>query len=214
MFTGYGLTETSPVITFLNANLKDKYKARGSVGAPIENTVLKVVPLDNPAGPGLGPNTSGEILVKGPQVMKRYHNRHEESNDAFCNGWLRTGDIGYYDKNNLFYITDRIKELIKVKGFQVPPAELEAVVRSHPAVNDAAVIGIPHPIYGEVPRAYVVPKKGKNLNCEELQEFVAGKVASYKQLKGGVEFVGEIPKNAAGKILRRQIKLAYTSQNL
>lgn len=172
-----------------------------------------MVPLDNPAGPGLGPNTSGEILVKGPQVMKGYHNRPQETDETFCNGWLRTGDIGYYDTNKLFYITDRIKELIKVKGYQVPPAELEAVVRSHPEVNDAAVIGIPHPIYGEVPRAYVVPKKGKILNSEQLQEFVAGKVASYKQLKGGVELVNEIPKNAAGKILRRQIKLAYASQN-
>lgn len=213
MFTGYGLTETAPVVTFLGAEMKDKYKARGSVGGALENTSIKVVPLDNPSGPGLGPNTSGELLIKGPQVMKGYHNRPQETKDTFCNGWLRTGDIGYYDANKLFYITDRIKELIKVKGFQVPPAELEAVVRSHPNVSDAAVIGIPHPIYGEVPRAYVVPKKEKNINSEELQEFVAGKVASYKQLKGGVEFVSEIPKNAAGKILRRQIKLAYASQN-
>lgn len=212
-FLGYGLTETAPVVTFLSPDLKDKYKVRGSVGAPLENTHIKVVPLDNPAGPGLGPNTSGEILVQGPQVMKAYHNRPEETKETFCNGWLRTGDIGYYDTNKLFYITDRIKELIKVKGFQVPPAEVEAVVRSHSAVDDAAVIGIPHPIYGEVPRAYVVLKSGKDLNSEELQEFVAGKVASYKQLKGGVEFVSEIPKNAAGKILRRQIKLAYASQN-
>lgn len=210
---GYGLTETSPVVTCITPRIKELFKAHGSVGTPIENTLVKVVPLDNPAGPGLGPNTTGEILVKGPQVMKGYHNRPEETKEAFCDGWLRTGDIGYYDANKLFYITDRIKELIKVKGFQVPPAELEGVLRSHPDVQDAAVIGVPHELYGEVPRAYVVAKKGRDLSAEGLQEFVTGKVAQYKQLKGGVEFVSEIPKNAAGKILRRQIKLAYASQN-
>lgn len=119
----------------------------------------------------------------------------------------------YYNENNLLFVTDRVKELIKVKGYQVPPAELEEIVRSYDEVSDVAVIGVPHHLHGEVPRAYVVPKKGKNVNIEKLDEYVSSKVAHYKRLKGGIEIVDSIPKNNTGKILRRQLKLEYAAQS-
>uniref|UniRef100_A0A1B0D2R2 Uncharacterized protein n=1 Tax=Phlebotomus papatasi TaxID=29031 RepID=A0A1B0D2R2_PHLPP len=183
-----------------------------SVGEPMPNTQAKVVDLSDPTRTGLGPNKVGELLVRGPQIMRGYHNRKEATEEMLLeDGWLRTGDMAYYDENNHFYITDRLKELIKVKGFQVPPAELEELLRDHPKVADAAVIGIPHPVNGEVPRAFVVAKNGTPVTEKELQEFVAGKVASYKRLDGGVEFTDAIPKSATGKILRRELKVKYCS---
>lgn len=119
----------------------------------------------------------------------------------------------YYNEDNLLYVTDRVKELIKVKGYQVPPAELEEIVRSYDEVSDVAVIGIPHELHGEVPRAYVVPKKGKSVNTKKLDEFVSSKVAQYKRLRGGIAIVDSIPKNNTGKILRRQLKLEYAAQS-
>lgn len=203
------MTETSPAVLLLRKALAKKYPCSGSVGRPLPNTLAKVVPIDNPRAAPLGPNEKGEILVKGTQVMKGYLNRPEETKDAFADGWFRTGDVGYYNEDRLFYITDRAKELIKVKGFQVPPAELEGIIRSFPDVSDAAVIGIPHELYGEVPRAYVVSQSGKTIDTNKLDEFVASKVAQYKQLKGGIAVVSEIPKNASGKILRNHLKQQY-----
>uniref|UniRef100_V5GTJ7 Luciferin 4-monooxygenase n=1 Tax=Anoplophora glabripennis TaxID=217634 RepID=V5GTJ7_ANOGL len=206
---GYGLTETSPVVTVCSVKLFEQGKATGSIGQLVPNTLAKIVAIDDGTGKPLGPHQPGELLVKGPQVMKNYHNKEEETRNAFLDGWFRTGDLGHYNEDGAFYITDRLKELIKVKGFQVAPAELEEIIRDFPAVDDAAVIGVAHDSYGELPRAYVVPKKGEILKAAELAEYVAEKVASYKQLKGGIEIVDSIPKNSAGKILRRQLKLAY-----
>ncbi|KAJ8944986.1 hypothetical protein NQ318_010188 [Aromia moschata] len=186
---------------------------KSSVGKLVPNTFAKIIAVDDPTGTPLGPNQSGELLVKGPQVMRGYHNKPEETKNAFLDGWFRTGDLMHYNEDGLFYVTDRLKELIKVKGFQVAPAELEEAIRDFPSVQDAAVIGIPHPMYGEVPRAYVVPKAKAQLKTEELQKYIANKLAEYKQLKGGVEVVDSIPKNAAGKILRRQLKLQYEARN-
>ncbi|XP_055692103.1 uncharacterized protein LOC129795089 [Lutzomyia longipalpis] len=205
---GYGLTETSPVVLMSCVGSK-KYAA---VGHPVPNTQAKVVDLSDPTRTGLGPNTVGELLIRGPQVMRGYHNRKEATDEMLLeDGWLRTGDLAYYDETDHFYITDRLKELIKVKGFQVPPAELEELLRDHPKVADAAVIGIPHALSGEVPRAFIVAKKGNEVTEKELQEYVAGKVASYKRLDGGVEFLEAIPKSATGKILRRELKQKYCS---
>ncbi|CAH1997337.1 unnamed protein product [Acanthoscelides obtectus] len=206
---GYGLTETSPVVCFFPNEIKTKTNIGGSVGKPIPATILKVINPNDPKATPLGVNETGEILVKGPQVMKGYHNRPEETANVFLDGWLRTGDIGYYNEDGFVFISDRLKELIKVKGYQVPPAELEEIIRDIPEVEDAAVIGIPHPTDGEVPRAYVVPKKGKTVDPEAVKSYVAGKVAKYKQLKGGVSVVGEIPKNPTGKILRRKLKTIW-----
>ena len=142
--------------------------------------------------------------------MKGYLNNEEATKEMMIeNGWVRTGDIAYYDDSCQFFITERMKELIKVKGFQVPPAELEEVLREHPMVLDAAVVGIPHRVNGEVPRAFVVVKKKDGVTEEQLKDFVASKVAEYKRLDGGVQFLEAIPKNASGKILRREIREKY-----
>lgn len=124
-------------------------------------------------------------------------------------GWIRTGDIAFYDDDGFFHITDRMKELIKVKGFQVPPAELEELLRSHPEIADAAVIGVPHDKNGEAPRAVLVRREGSDITEEDIAKFVADKVVKYKKLVGGVQFVETIPKSPTGKILRREIKAEY-----
>ncbi|XP_022918002.2 uncharacterized protein [Onthophagus taurus] len=202
---GYGLTETSPlVLTVPEGKEKD-----GGMGYVVNNTIVKVVSIDDPDCKHLSPNNVGELLVKGPQVMKGYHNKPKETEEAFWNGFLRTGDLVRYDEDGMFYICDRIKELIKVKGFQVPPAELEEVIRRYPGVGEAAVIGVPHERYGEAPKAYIVQKQGSKIDVDKLVEFVNANVAPYKQLSGGVSIVDNIPKNPSGKILRRQLKILY-----
>ncbi|KAK9876548.1 hypothetical protein WA026_013922 [Henosepilachna vigintioctopunctata] len=203
---GYGMTETSPVISFTS---KWHPLTPGSSGQPVSNTEVKIVDTKDPTLPALGPKQHGELMVRGPQIMKGYHNRPKETQDIFHEGWLRTGDIGFYDDNGNLTITDRLKELIKVKGFQVPPAELEEVIREYPDVAEVGVIGIPHELYGEVPRAYISVKPGAQFDENKLHEFVKNKVASYKELKGGIGVIDSIPKNAAGKILRRQLKNLY-----
>jgi 4-coumarate--CoA ligase len=201
-FQGYGLTEASPVVLMSPIGSKNF----GSVGFPSPDTEAKIVRLDDPEFRGVGPNESGELLVRGPQIMQGYLNNEKATKETITDdGWLRTGDIAYYDDNQEFYITDRLKELIKVKGFQVPPAELEEVLRGHPDIIDAAVIGIPDKCSGELPRAYVVCKNPK-LTENDVQQYVAEKVAEYKRLDGGVEFLEAIPKNATGKIMRKDLK--------
>ncbi|XP_057661159.1 uncharacterized protein LOC130896841 [Diorhabda carinulata] len=209
---GYGLTESSPAVSFTPKNCKRTEKIAGSIGRPVPNTLVKIINPDDPEGKPLGPNQQGELILKGPQVMKGYYNRPEETKNVFLNGWLRTGDLGYYNDEKLLFITDRLKELIKVRGFQVAPAELEEIIRDHPAVADVAVIGIPHPTNGEVPRAFVVPKNENSTNLDEIQQYVANKVAKYKRLEGGIEIVKNIPRNPSGKILRRQLKIEYVEK--
>ncbi|XP_052866177.1 uncharacterized protein LOC128272414 [Anopheles cruzii] len=205
---GYGLTETSPV-ALMGALGARNY---ASVGSPCPRTQAKIVALNDATNTALGPNQSGELLVRGPHLMKGYHNNRQATEEMLIEGgWLRTGDIAHYDDNLQFYITDRLKELIKVKGFQVPPAELEELLRAHDHVADAAVVGTPHPISGEVPRAFVVLKKDARVSEDNLKQYIAGKVASYKRLEGGVTFLDSIPKNASGKILRRTLKEQYCS---
>lgn len=206
----FGLISASPVV--LMSKLGSTNYA--SVGAPPPDTDAKVVGINDPECRGLGPNESGEIWVRGPQIMAGYHNNEKATSETITpDGWLRTGDIGHYDENFEFYITDRLKELIKVKGFQVPPAELEEILRDHPAVADAAVIGVPHPKSGEVPRAYIVKKKDANATENDIKEYIRAKVAKYKRLEGGVEFIEAIPKNATGKILRRELKAQFIAKS-
>ncbi|XP_055609208.1 uncharacterized protein LOC129756376 [Uranotaenia lowii] len=205
---GYGLTETAPVV--LCGSLGSSNYA--SVGSPPPRTQAKIVDVNDPTNTALGPNQNGELLVRGPQIMKGYHNNKKATDDIMTEGgWLRTGDVAHYDENFQFYITDRLKELIKVKGFQVAPAELEEILRDHPEVEDAAVVGQPHPISGEVPRAFVVVKKSSKTTEDDLKQFVASKVAVYKKLEGGVTFIDSIPKNPSGKILRRVLRDEYCS---
>lgn len=180
-----------------------------SVGSPTSATRAKIVQINDNTGFGLPANERGELWIKGPQNMIGYLDNPDATNDMLIDGWIRTGDIAYYDEDGFFYITDRLKELIKVKGFQVPPAELEEVLRSHPDVLDAAVVGVPHQRNGEAPKAFVVKRKESQVTEEDIKGFVAGKVVEYKHLTGGVQFLDAIPKNTTGKILRREIKLKY-----
>lgn len=188
------MTETSPA-ALLNIPGNKKY---ASVGLPAPATRAKIVALDDKSGVGLPENTSGELWVKGPQNMLGYLNNQEATDDILIDGWIRTGDIAFYDEDGFFFITDRLKELIKVKGYQVPPAELEAILRTHPDISDAAVVGVPHAKNGEAPRAFVVKKDESEVSEKEIQDFVAEKVVEYKELTGGVTFLSEIPKNATG----------------
>ena len=194
---GYGMTETSPVTHSSPANPAEvKF---GSVGVAAPNTEIKIIDVDT--GETLGRGAKGEVCARGPQIMKGYLNKPEATaNTIDADGWLHTGDIGYADDDGHFFIVDRLKELIKYKGFQVPPAELEAVLLTHPCVADAAVIPIPDDEAGEVPKAIVVLRKESA--AEEILEFVAERVAPHKRIKF-VEFVDQIPKSPAGKILRR-----------
>ncbi|XP_046468713.1 uncharacterized protein [Neodiprion pinetum] len=202
---GYGLTESSPV-TFLQTLKSKKY---ASIGNPICDTEARLIDLSTQEDI-VTPGKTGELWVRGDHVMKGYYNNEEATKNTLTpDGWLKTGDIAYFDEELDFYITDRLKELIKVKGFQVPPAELEALLRTHPDIEEAAVIGIPDERSGELPRAFVLLKKDKTLKEKDVQDFVKGKVSEYKELKGGVIFVDTIPKNPSGKILRRVLKEQY-----
>lgn len=194
---GYGMTETSPVT---HSSPADPAKVKlGSVGPPAPNTECKLI--DPATGSELGTNQEGEVCVRGPQIMKGYLNNPEATACTIdADHWLHTGDVGYADHDGHFYIIDRVKELIKYKGFQVAPAELEAVLLTHPAVADAAVIPCPNADAGEVPKAFVV-LKGET-TAEALMSFIAGRVAPHKKIRA-VAFVDQIPKSASGKILRR-----------
>jgi acyl-CoA synthetase (AMP-forming)/AMP-acid ligase II len=195
---GYGMTEASPVL----ATPEDGDKDYASVGILLPMTDLKVV--DVATGKELGEGEEGELCFRGPQVMQGYLNNDQATRDTIKNGWLHSGDIGYY-KNQHVYITDRLKELIKVKGFQVPPAELEALLVKNPNIADAGVIGIPDERNGEIPKAFVVKRQGVTLTEKDVIDYMSEHVAPHKRVRV-VEFVNEIPKTAAGKILRRVLK--------
>ena len=193
---GYGLTEVSPLSHSSLPSIPDK---PGSVGYCLPNTECKIV--DYETGAELGPNQEGEIWIRGPQVMKGYLGNDQATAEMIReDGWLRTGDIGYAEEDGRLFVVDRLKELIKYKGRQVAPAELEAVLLSHPAIADAGVIPSPDEEAGEVPKAFVVLKAAAT--ADEIMEFVSARVAPHKRIRL-VEFVSEIPKSPAGKILRR-----------
>jgi acyl-CoA synthetase (AMP-forming)/AMP-acid ligase II len=194
---GYGMTETSPVTHSSPAPPLDiKF---GSVGVPAPNTECKIIDLET--GAPLGPGETGEVCVRGPQVMIGYLNNPEATALTIdAEGWLHTGDIGYVDEDGHFFIVDRAKELIKYKGLQVAPAELEAVLLAHPSVADAAVIPYPDDEAGEVPKGIIVLKEP--IEPQALLEFVAERVAPHKRIRH-LEFVDKIPKSPSGKILRR-----------
>ncbi|MBV9935120.1 MAG: AMP-binding protein, partial [Actinobacteria bacterium] len=197
---GYGMTEVSPVT---HATPMGMYKP-GSVGVTVPNTETRIV--DPGSGKDLDVDEDGEVWVKGPQVMKGYLNNEKATKATIDDdGWLHTGDIGHIDADGHLYVVDRLKELIKYKGFQVPPAELEALLLTHPQVADAAVIGLPDDEAGEIPAAYLVLKDGADVSAADIQSFVAERAASYKQVRQ-VTFMDAIPKSASGKILRRVLR--------
>lgn len=196
----YGMTESSPVLTHPKLTCANK----ATIGPPVANTVGRI--LDPNDGKPVPTGLHGELCFKGPQVMEGYHNRPEATADTVDGeGWLHTGDIGYSDKEGNFYIVDRLKELIKVKGFQVAPAELEALLRQHPTVMDVGVTAAPSVKHGELPVAFLVPKPGQKIDQTAVSQWVEKQVAPYKKL-AKIVTVQEIPKSASGKILRRKLK--------
>ena len=197
---GYGLTEMSPVTHTAragDAGLNDLNRA--SVGPPVPNTDARIVDLTT--GAELGANETGEICVRGPQMMKGYLNQPEATAAMIgTDGWLHTGDVGYADDHGRLFVVDRVKELIKYKGLQIAPAELENVLHGHPSVADAAVIPIADEEAGQVPKAFVVLKQ--EADSDSIMKYVAERVAPYKKLRS-IEIVEQIPRSPSGKILRR-----------
>jgi 4-coumarate--CoA ligase len=201
---GYGLTECSPGVA--TQAWESWNKPIGSAGNLLPSLTIKIM---DPTGTTEVPTgTEGEIWLSGPNVFKGYwRNPAATAQSITPDRYYRTGDIGYIDSSKNIYITDRVKELIKYNGFQVAPAQLEGLLLGHPAVNDVAVIGVYSELRAtELPRAYIVPaqgvKTGKKLEGE-VSEWLNGRVAPYKRLRGGIVWVDEIPKSAAGKVLRR-----------
>jgi acyl-coenzyme A synthetase/AMP-(fatty) acid ligase len=204
---GYGLSETSP--TTHTQPWEDWNKTIGSVGTLLPYQTAKYMSPDEKEMPV---GEVGELWIKGPNVFKGYLNNPEGTAHALtADGYFKTGDVGYQDKDGNFYITDRVKELIKYKGFQVPPAELEGILVSHPSVTDCAVIGVYDKEQAtEIPRAYIVPAEGlgkTETEAKEIVDWLSTKVTHHKRLRGGVRWVDEIPKSVSGKILRRVLKV-------
>jgi acyl-CoA synthetase (AMP-forming)/AMP-acid ligase II len=199
---GYGMTEASPVTHLSPKNAKNAKP--GSIGKVIPMTEVRIVDVDS--GTDQGPNAEGELWIRGPQIMRGYLNQAQATADSIDEaGWYRTGDIGYADEEGFFYIVDRVKELIKYKGLQVSPAELEALLLTHPDIMDVAVIPIPDEEAGELPKAYVVTRTGDLDNeplAAQIMAFMAELVSPHKRIRV-IEFCSEIPKSASGKILRR-----------
>jgi acyl-CoA synthetase (AMP-forming)/AMP-acid ligase II len=197
---GYGLTETSPV-THVVPEDPSKNKP-GSIGPPIPNTECIVV--DVTTGEEAATDELGEVWIRGPQVMRGYLNNDAATRQTIDDdGWLHSGDIGRVDADGYFFLVDRLKELIKYKGMQVAPAELEAVLLTHPQISDAAVIPVPDEEAGEIPKAFVVLTE--QVGSDDIMAYVAERVAPHKKIRR-VEVVEEIPKSASGKILRRVLK--------
>ena len=197
MQQGYGMTETSPTTHFVTEDLAGQ--APGSIGTLVPNTECRIV--DVATGEDAPSGEPGEVCIRGPQVMKGYLNNPEATALTIDrDGWLHTGDLARVEENGSLRIVDRIKELIKYKGYQIAPAELEALLLTHPRIADAAVIPLADEDSGEVPKAFVVPSG--RITPEEVTRFIAERVAPYKKLRA-VEIVEEIPKSPAGKILRR-----------
>ncbi|MFJ3772365.1 AMP-binding protein [Streptomyces sp. NPDC090075] len=198
---GFGMTEASPGTHCAHDEVFASTPA-GAAGQLLPNTEARLV--DPVSGEDVPPGESGELWVRGPQVMAGYLANPQATAQALTDeGWLRTGDIARVDEHGYFFVVDRLKELIKYKGYQVAPAELEALLLTHPDVTDAAVVAMPHPTGGEAPKAFVVTSGA--VDPQELLDWVAARVAPYKRIRA-VGFIDAIPKSPAGKILRRRLK--------
>lgn len=201
MRQGYGMTEG----TFAFCGQTDERQTNGSVGTLRAGIHGRVVDIET--GECLGPYEQGELQFKSKCLMKGYiGNEAATKNTIDADGWLHTGDIGYYDRNGEWYIVDRIKELIKYKAYQVPPAEIEAVLLTNEKIKDAGVIGMPDELAGECAMAFIVKQPNVELTEKEVIDFVAKRVSPPKRLHGGVQIISEIPKNPSGKILRRKLR--------
>ncbi|KAJ8714066.1 hypothetical protein PYW08_007686 [Mythimna loreyi] len=204
IFQAYGMTETSLAAT---KDVDDEKTVRkpGSGGYPLLGVKAKVVDIETRKK--LGPNENGEICLKGPIIMKGYAGDEAATRAIFDEeGYMKTGDVGYYDQDGCFFIVDRLKELIKYKGHQVAPAAVESVVLGHPGVAECGVVGAPDEAVGELATAFVVKRPGATVTEKELLDFTAARLSAVSRLHGGVIFVDDIPKNPSGKILRRALK--------
>lgn len=202
---GYGMTEAGPVLAMCLAFAKEPFDIKsGACGTVVRNAEMKIV--DPETGFSLPRNQPGEICIRGDQIMKGYLNDPEATARTIDKeGWLHTGDIGYIDDDDELFIVDRLKELIKYKGFQVAPAELEALLLTHPCISDAAVVPMKDEAAGEVPVAFVVKSNGHNITEDEIKQFISKQVIFYKRINR-VFFVEAIPKAPSGKILRKDLR--------
>jgi len=200
LIEGYGLTEASPVT---HANfLWDGERIKGSIGVPWPDTEARIISLET--GEDAKVKEIGELIVRGPQIMKGYWNKPDETEAVLRDGWLYTGDLGYIDEHGYFYIVDRKKDMIIASGYNIYPREVEEVLYEHPKIQEAVVIGVPDAYRGETVKAFIVLKEGAECSEEELRAFMKGKLAPYKVPKI-YEFRKELPKTAVGKILRRAL---------
>ncbi|KAK7329808.1 hypothetical protein VNO77_23988 [Canavalia gladiata] len=202
---GYGMTEAGPVLSMCLAFAKEPLQVKsGACGTVVRNAEMKIV--DPQTGASLPRNQAGEICIRGTQIMKGYLNNQEATERTIDKGgWLHTGDIGYIDDDDELFIVDRLKELIKYKGFQVAPAELEAMLIAHPNISDAAVVPMKDEAAGEVPVAFVVRSNGSKISEDEIKQYISKQVVFYKRINR-VFFVGSIPKAPSGKILRKDLR--------
>ncbi|KAM7258026.1 hypothetical protein ACFE04_013767 [Oxalis oulophora] len=208
---GYGLTESTGIGA--STDSLEESRRYGTAGLLSPSFQAKIVNPDS--GVALPVNQTGELWLKGPSVMKGYFSNPEATSSTLdSEGWLRTGDLCYIDDDGFIFVVDRLKELIKYKGYQVPPAELEGLLLTHPEISDAAVIPFPDKEAGQIPMAYVVRKPGNSISGNAIMDFVAKQVAPYKRIRK-LAFITAIPKNQSGKILRKDlIKLATSGSKL
>ncbi|KAK9059881.1 hypothetical protein SSX86_020585 [Deinandra increscens subsp. villosa] len=205
---GYGLTESTGIGA--STDTAEESRRYGTAGKLSSNMEARIV--DPETGKALPVNRTGELWLKGPTVMKGYFSNPEATASTLdSTGWLRTGDLCYIDEDGFIFVVDRLKELIKYKGYQVPPAELEALLLTHPEIDDCAVIPFPDKDVGQFPMAYVVRKNGSNLTEKGVMDFVSKQVAPYKRIRR-VAFIGSVPKNPSGKILRKDLIQLATSK--
>ncbi|WP_462409026.1 long-chain-fatty-acid--CoA ligase [Neobacillus sp. Marseille-QA0830] len=202
LLDGYGLSEASPTVIFNPPFVPRKY---GSIGIPVQSTEVRIVQETNDGYVEAPVGEAGELIVKGPQVMKGYWNRPEETAAVIKEGWLFTGDIAKMDEDGYFYIVDRKKDMIIASGFNVYPSEIEEVLYQHEAVEEALVVGVPDPYRGETVKAYVKVKPGFAVSEDDLKQFGRNNLAPYKAPKD-VEILPELPKSSVGKLLRRVLR--------
>ena len=197
----YGSTETTPIacVTPWGGTIKP-----GTVGIPVPDTDVKIVDIDT-GKKTLKQGQTGEICIKGPQVMMGYYKKPKETAAALKNGWFYTGDIGHFDSDGYLMITDRKKDMIIASGYNIYPVEIDGILMDHPKILEACTIGVPDSYRGESVKAYVVVKPGESLTKDELMKFCKEKLAAYKVPKD-IEFINELPKSAVGKILRREVR--------
>jgi acyl-CoA synthetase (AMP-forming)/AMP-acid ligase II len=198
----WGMTEATCIVAGMpDEAARRKYGSCGYLGPSCEARVVDIT-----SGKELGLAETGEIWIRGPHIMKGYWKQPEATAQTLVDdGWMRTGDIGYFDSDGCVYLVDRLKEMIKYKALQVSPAELEEALQSHPAVLEAAVVGTPDEMADEIPMAFVVRREGALVDATELMEYVAARVAPHKKIRA-VEFIDQLPKSPTGKVMRILLK--------